>query len=187
MQIISGIAKGMQLEVAKGFKTRPTTVRARKALFDSISEFTGLVIIDLFAGAGSLGFEAASRGATKVAFVELDPLHCKILKKNVNAFKKISNHCEFRILNMDTNKYVESNAEKADFIFSDPPYVDSLTYYKKVVNLEKFYLRQPKNSSLIWEIPANEKNLYDFLNTGLWRKSNIRAFGGIKFLIISHN
>ncbi len=184
MQVISGLAKGLNLEVVKGIDVRPTTARARKSLFDSLSQFEGLTILDLFAGAGSLGFEAASRGATNVTFVEKNKLHCTILKKNIANFSKISNHCEFRVLNWDVEEFISSKCEDFDFIFSDPPYNDSLEYFKKILNSQIFLDSQNSKSNLIWEVPAKESNSYDFLDVGLWQNLSVRNFGGIKFLII---
>ncbi len=187
MQIISGLAKGLNLEVVKGMDIRPTTARARKSLFDSLSQFEELTVLDLFAGAGSLGFEAASRGATKVTFVEKNKLHCNILKKNIDNFFKCSNHCEFRILNWDIEEFIASKCENFDFIFSDPPYNDSLGHFKKILNSKIFLDSQNSKSNLIWEIPAKETNSYDFLDIGLWQNFTVRNFGGIKFLIIKQN
>ena len=68
MNIISGIARGVKLEVPKGLEVRPTAARARKSLFDSVRVFKNLTIVDLFSGVGALGLEAASRGAKRSLF-----------------------------------------------------------------------------------------------------------------------
>ena len=68
MEIISGLARGVQLTVPPGETVRPTAARARKALFDSLGDLAGTRVADLCAGAGGLGLEAASRGAAEAVF-----------------------------------------------------------------------------------------------------------------------
>ena len=70
MNVISGIAKGIVLETPKGLSVRPTAARAKKSLFDSYRNWTGKTVVDLFAGTGAFGIEAASRGAANVYFIE---------------------------------------------------------------------------------------------------------------------
>ncbi|MFA7231106.1 MAG: RsmD family RNA methyltransferase, partial [Victivallaceae bacterium] len=83
MQIIAGTARSIILTVPKGLAVRPTSVRARKALFDSLGSLSGLKVVDFFAGSGALGLEAASRGASEVAFVENARLHCQVIEGNI--------------------------------------------------------------------------------------------------------
>ena len=70
MQIIAGKARGLELETAPTMEVRPTLARARKALFDSMGDWTDGVILDLCAGSGALGLEAASRGSSDILMVE---------------------------------------------------------------------------------------------------------------------
>ena len=70
MNIISGIARGIVIEAPKGLSVRPTSARAKKSLFDSYRDWTGKTVVDLYAGTGAFGLEAASRGAVNIFFVE---------------------------------------------------------------------------------------------------------------------
>jgi 16S rRNA (guanine966-N2)-methyltransferase len=86
-RIVAGDAKGRRLAVpAKG--TRPTSERAREALFNSLRglvDLDGARVLDLFAGTGAVGLEALSRGAAEVDFVESDRGACEVLRRNITA------------------------------------------------------------------------------------------------------
>lgn len=83
-RIISGEARGRKLQVpSEG--TRPTSDRAKEGLFSSLQVrfgFQDAVVLDLFAGSGALGLEAASRGAAEVVLVESDPHTCAVIRRN---------------------------------------------------------------------------------------------------------
>ena len=83
MRIISGKFKGRSLISFKASHIRPTTDRVKESLFNKIQgETEGARVLDLFAGTGSLGLEALSRGAAFVHFVDDSPVSLKILKQN---------------------------------------------------------------------------------------------------------
>lgn len=86
-RVISGAAGGRRLEVPKG-ATRPTSDRVREALFSRLEherDLTGAVVLDLFAGSGALGLEAASRGATRVALVDSAAAAAASCRRNATA------------------------------------------------------------------------------------------------------
>ena len=135
MRIIGGTAKGRRLLTAKGLAIRPTQDRVKESLFNIIGEnIIGAEFLDLFAGAGSIGLEALSRGARHGVFVEKNPYHVKILRKNLERCKFSQNadvYCE------DVLKFLrrvgrlhpgegptrsETRIKSFDFIFADPPY-----------------------------------------------------------------
>src|ERR1700681_1899544 len=88
MRIIAGLAKGMPLAVPRA-GVRPTTDRIREAVFSSLGDrVVGARVLDLFAGTGALGLEAASRGAESVAFVENARGAAECLERNLVAFRK---------------------------------------------------------------------------------------------------
>ena len=70
MKILSGQYKGLEIKTDKSLSYRPTSSRVRKSIFDILGSLQKLSVLDIFAGSGILGFEAASRGATKVSFVD---------------------------------------------------------------------------------------------------------------------
>ena len=84
MRIITGIAKGIKLVTLEGLATRPTSERAKEALFSMIQfEIEGRRVLDLFAGSGQLGLEALSRGAENCVFADVSSDAISIVKKNI--------------------------------------------------------------------------------------------------------
>lgn len=88
MRIISGTAKGRNLVAPKGNEiTRPALAKVREAIFSSLGDVEGCVVLDIFAGTGSLGLEALSRGAAQAYFVENHPLAIRCLIENLKKLK----------------------------------------------------------------------------------------------------
>lgn len=89
MRIIAGAWRGRPLQAPPGEATRPTSDRAREALFSMLQSrlgsFEDLAVADLFAGTGALGLEALSRGAATCTFAETDPAALVILRRNATA------------------------------------------------------------------------------------------------------
>jgi 16S rRNA (guanine966-N2)-methyltransferase len=104
-------------------ETRPTLDRVKEAMFSMIQGYIpDAVVVDVFAGTGSLGLEAASRGAKEVYLVDKSPVTFPLLKENVNNLK-FQDFCT--PLNMDSYEALRSLAKKEkkfDIIFIDPPY-----------------------------------------------------------------
>jgi 16S rRNA (guanine966-N2)-methyltransferase len=84
LRIISGFAKGLRLKSPQGRTIRPTSDRAREALFNIIGDqIREAFVLDLFAGTGALGFESLSRGAQHVTFIDNSPDSLNLIKKNL--------------------------------------------------------------------------------------------------------
>ncbi len=84
MRVIAGQARGRRLLAVPGEDTRPITDRAKEALFAILGQrVPGSVVLDLFAGTGSVGIEALSRGAQRCDFVERSPLACRTIRANL--------------------------------------------------------------------------------------------------------
>ena len=87
MRIVSGLWRGRPLKAPAGTTTRPSSDRAREALFSMLTSrlgsFKGMAVVDLFAGTGALGLEALSRGAASCLFVEQDKAALDALRTNV--------------------------------------------------------------------------------------------------------
>jgi 16S rRNA (guanine966-N2)-methyltransferase len=87
-RIVAGTAGGRRIEVPPGRGTRPTSDRAREALFSAVGsaiDLPGAKVLDLFAGSGAVGFEALSRGAGHVLLAESDPKAVRTLRANAKA------------------------------------------------------------------------------------------------------
>jgi len=119
MNIICGKLKGRKIHAPKGI--RPTQNKVRKAIFDILSDVGKLSFLELFAGSGAVGLEAASQGAGQVVFIEKDPACISALKKNL-AYLPPGGYC---LLPLDAFKAIGQLAgerAKFDVIFLDPPY-----------------------------------------------------------------
>lgn len=115
--------KGRRLRAPRGGRTRPTSGRLRKSLFDVVSSrLGGARVLDLYAGSGSLGLEALSRGAESAVFVERGRQACDAIRKNVHELG-LGGRAE--ILSKDVwsalSKLVHREA-RFDVVFADPPY-----------------------------------------------------------------
>jgi 16S rRNA (guanine966-N2)-methyltransferase len=118
MRIIAGLAKGMVLAAPKG-DVRPTSDRVREAIFSSLGDrVVDAEVLDLYAGTGALGLEAASRGARSVTFVERSP---DAIRKNIETYRKNA-ECEFEILRGDVLAHLKRLSRHFSLIFADPPY-----------------------------------------------------------------
>jgi 16S rRNA (guanine966-N2)-methyltransferase len=126
MRIIAGVAKGRSLVSVAG-ATRPTSDRAREALFSSLisefGEFENLKFLDLFAGSGAVGLEALSRGAQLVHAVEKDESAIKTIRANQEIVERANPAGKFHAFSMSAQKFLVSDQKTSyDIIFIDPPY-----------------------------------------------------------------
>lgn len=138
MRVIAGSARGRRLHPPAGSRIRPTADRVKEALFSSLvsrfSSFDGLVVLDLFAGSGSLGIEALSRGAAKAVFVDGHPDSITLTKKNLHlaGFADAAT-----LVMMDAGKALQRFANEGkifDIIFIDPPYKE-IELTERVLNM----------------------------------------------------
>jgi len=129
MRIIAGIVKGRRLVGPEGSGTRPMTDRAREALFSSLGDIVVRAnVLDLYAGSGSIGLEALSRGAATVVFVERDRAALRALRRNID-------HVGLggEIIPTDVERYLEGSQTMVDLAFVDPPYALSLASVQSVL------------------------------------------------------
>src|SRR5271170_3643501 len=120
LRVISGTAGGLHLKSPKRHALRPTQDRIRQVIFSSLAELVpGARVLDLFAGTGSFGIEALSRGAASATFIEQDAEAVQCIRDNLT-------HCH---LQGDVHKadalifLAEKRTGKPfDLIFADPPY-----------------------------------------------------------------
>lgn len=141
MRIITGILKGRQIHIPKTLEVRPTTDRVKEGMFSVIDArkfLAGARVVDLFAGSGGLGFEAISRGAESVLFVEQDRRNTAHIEKLAKEFG-VAERC--RTVTSRVEDFLEGPPLPADFIFCDPPY--EYPMMKEMVNtlVEKDWLK----------------------------------------------
>ncbi|MFN2594579.1 MAG: 16S rRNA (guanine(966)-N(2))-methyltransferase RsmD [Actinomycetota bacterium] len=119
MRVISGSAKGLRLK-SPGLGTRPMTDMMKEALFSALGGLKGAVILDLYAGSGSLGLEALSRGAKKATFVENAREAIVKLEANI---KTTGFGRKSEVVWADVQATLGRGAERrVDLVFLDPPY-----------------------------------------------------------------
>jgi 16S rRNA (guanine966-N2)-methyltransferase len=119
MRVIAGSAKGRRLK-SPAIGTRPMTDAMKESLFSSLGDLRGLRVLDLYAGSGSLGLEALSRGARKSIFVEKEHEAIAKLELNVEA-TGFGRKCQIEWV--DVKSLLARPAdERMDLIFVDPPY-----------------------------------------------------------------
>lgn len=122
MRIIGGEAKGWRYRLSCDQRVRPTSDFLREALFNILPPITEKRFLDLFAGHGTVGLEALSRGATEVVFVENDPCLAAGLKRILTEFA-VRGRGE--VILGDALQVLEQLAVQGrvfDFLFADPPY-----------------------------------------------------------------
>lgn len=128
MRIVAGKYRGRALAAPPGLETRPTSDRARQALFNVMEHaawsvpLEGLRVIDLFAGSGALGFEAMSRGAGFCLFVETGEAARGAIRDNMEAFGLFGATRVHRRSATDLGARPGSAGEAFDLAFLDPPY-----------------------------------------------------------------
>lgn len=126
MRIIAGRAKGRNI-AAVASSTRPTSDRAREALFSTLTsefgDFEGLNVLDLYAGTGAIALESLSRGASIVHAVESDEQAQKAIAANFENIKSAQCVGTFHLFGMKVDRFLQDGAiVQYHFIYIDPPY-----------------------------------------------------------------
>lgn len=120
IRVISGSAKGRRLKMVSGDGTRPVMDRVKEALFNILGQdIVGSVFLDLFAGTGSVGIEALSRGAKKAVFVEIERKACQVILENLEMTRLMNRAALKRADAFQVLK--QPPAEPYDFIYIAPP------------------------------------------------------------------
>jgi 16S rRNA (guanine966-N2)-methyltransferase len=134
MRIIGGKYRSRLLSEFPGEDVRPTSDRAKEALFNMLAfRLMGARVLDLFAGSGALGLESLSRGAKEVVFNDFSKDSLAIVKKNLLALKIPVNGEEAKVTQSDYLACLSVMRGKFDVIFLDPPY--RFDYGKKALEI----------------------------------------------------
>ena len=168
MNILAGKFGGRKIKTSQKLRYRPTKSRVRKSLFDHLSPFAFDSVLDLFSGSGIFGFEAASRGASSITFVEKDKTIFSYLKQNA----KLLEGPEYVFHRSDVFGYLK-RCETYDLIFADPPYLkhDMVTLAESVLQhlnkKGKFILECEKN-----QVPFMDAIVRDYGQTRILYREN---------------
>ena len=125
MRVVAGRQKGRRLKEPEGKNLRPTSARVREALLSILTHRTrGAHVLDLYAGTGALGFEALSRGASRVVFVDNHVASSRILRENVT---RCGHEERCVVVTQDVETFLDTppsfgEPPAFDIIFADPPY-----------------------------------------------------------------
>lgn len=127
-RVVAGDFRGRRLKTLPGVGTRPTAERAREGLFGWLgTRVVGASILDLFAGTGTVGIEALSRGAAHVTFVERAAAATAVLRRNLKDLGLLG---PARVLTLDARgglRRLGRQGIRFDLIFADPPYASDWT------------------------------------------------------------
>jgi 16S rRNA (guanine966-N2)-methyltransferase len=119
VRVIAGSAKGLQLQAVPGTGTRPISDRVKEALFNILGDtIVEARVLDLFAGTGSVGIEALSRGAAEAVFVEQQSRAARIIRANLHHTRL---QASARIVRADVFKFLAREPERFDLVYVAPP------------------------------------------------------------------
>ena len=135
LRIIGGKAKGLRIRSVPGETTRPITDKVREALFNIIGpDIIGASLLDLFAGTGSVGIEALSRGAKYVCFIERNKRPFGIIRENL---RSTDLHKGAEVIQGDAFSYLERNAkQRFDYVYIAPPQYKEM-WIRALLSLDK--------------------------------------------------
>jgi 16S rRNA (guanine966-N2)-methyltransferase len=164
VRIVAGEYRGRRLTTPPGLDTRPTSDRVREALFSILGDIEGLRVLDLFAGSGSLGIEALSRGAAGAVFVENDRRAADAIQANLDAIGAT----EARVVRADALAWLRRAADRYDLVFLDPPYSSARNLAGKLSELLPAVLAEDalivsesdKRDPLMLDLPLDDERTY---------------------------
>ena len=155
MRVISGKYRGKRLNSPIGNDVRPTADKVKESIFNVIQfDLTGCRFLDLFAGSGSIGIEAISRGAKHTLFADNSKASIDLIKSNLKGIDD-----DYKVLNRDFKDALYCANGKWDFIFVDPPYKSD--YICEICETVKQRDMLDKDGYIIYEHSQNEYDLPD--------------------------
>lgn len=123
LRVIAGLARGRKLKVPRVSWLRPTSDRVKESLFNILApKVPGSIFLDLFAGSGSIGIEALSRGCARTIFVENNPKAVSYIRKNLDDAGLTGGAQIYKLHVLKALYLFEKQEMKFDIIFLDPPY-----------------------------------------------------------------
>lgn len=181
MRVIAGVYKGRKLETVPDNSVRPATDKVRGAIFNVLQSrvhWASATVLDLYAGSGSVGIEALSRGAQSCVFVESNRRVVQYLKSNITS---IGADRHATVVHGDAALFVQSTRTPYTVVFADPPY--ALETLKEIPN-NIFSRNIVRNDGyLIIEHPAR----FEFENNALWTVAVQKVYGNTCVTFFQHN
>lgn len=174
IRITGGKNRSRKLFIPENNLTKPTMDKVRAAVFNALTnDVKGKDVLDLFSGSGSYGFEALSRDAKSVTFVDKEKEAITAIKKNAEMLKETN----IKIFQSDVTSFLESKNGQFDLVFVDPPY--KLDIYQNVLDLleKNAYL---KDEAII--VLESEKELS--INEEKYKKVKLYNYGLAKIYIL---
>jgi 16S rRNA (guanine966-N2)-methyltransferase len=184
MRIVAGSLKGRAIAAPEGQGTRPTSDRARQAIFNVLEHaawaepLDGARVIDLYAGSGALGFEAISRGAAFALFVETDDEARGAIRENADAYGVMGRTRVHRRSAIDLGVRPGSDGEAFDLAFLDPPYRKGLGEQTLVRLLEGNWLKA--GATIVFERGSDEPDI----DTPGYERLDARDYGAARVLFL---
>jgi 16S rRNA (guanine(966)-N(2))-methyltransferase RsmD len=177
IRVIAGTAKGRKLKMVPGANTRPIGDRVKEALFNILGpDLAGARFLDMFAGTGSVGIEALSRGAEHSVFIDIDHKSCQIIRENVLTcgFSESAN-----VLQRNALVYLESPVQKPfDIVFIAPPQYKGL-WKEAIQQLDKHSDWLNPDGIVIVQLDPSEYLIVEMDNLSLYDE---RKYGNTKLL-----
>ena len=174
IRITGGEDRSRLLETPNTTLTKPTMDRVREGVFSALGDdVRGAKVLDLFAGSGSYGFEALSRGAESAIFVDSSYDAIKVLRRNAEVLKRSN----ISIKISDVLSFLSGNPGNFDIVFADPPY--KLEVYEEVVKLLTERNILSENGIIVLE---SERDLN--IDEALFKKVKKYKYGLAKIYII---
>jgi len=171
MRIIGGEAKGRRIKTCKGIRTRPTADRVKETIFNLIGKsISGVRVLDLFAGSGSLGLEALSRGASQALFLDSSRPATSVVEENLAALgfeerAEVVRGDVFRLI-----PWLARRDRRFGIVFVDPPY-DRGFAQKTVRLLNRFPILEEHGMVVV------EHSKREAMRPGTFLTHRKRAFG----------
>ncbi|WP_420431191.1 16S rRNA (guanine(966)-N(2))-methyltransferase RsmD [Hyphobacterium sp.] len=185
MRIVAGRFKGRPLSAPKGDRTRPTSDKARQALFNVLEHadwapaLDGARIVDLFAGSGGLGFEAMSRGGAFCLFVDIDAGARGAIRENIEALQLFGNTRLHRRSATDLGEKPAKLGQPFNLVFLDPPYGKGLAPSALAGLIDGNWVTE--DALAVLEVAADE-DVPDFAG---WIPVNARIWGAAKVVFLT--
>lgn len=172
IRITGGEFRGRQIASPLTSKTRPTAAMAREALFNILQDVSDFRVLDLFAGSGSVGIEALSRGAKEVTAVEKNGAQARSLS---NSYKLLGIDSKLHLCVTDAQNFLSraiAQGERFDLIYADPPFTEAYPA------LQPFLELLSPSGIAVFEIPS--RNPPEWTNRG-----RIRRYGESSLVFFS--